>query len=90
MHTEELLRERHGRVPVVFLRIGSVYDDYGHQPFLTEQIFRIYEHRLIGQLHPGMLCAGQSFVHLDDRTDAVYRHVERRRVLPPELPLLFG
>lgn len=48
VRTEELLRERHGRIPVVFLRIAGVYDDYGHQPFLAEQIARIYEHRLIG------------------------------------------
>lgn len=90
VRTEELLRERHGRIPVVFLRIAGVYDDYGHQPFLAEQIARIYEHRLIGHLYPGMLCAGQSFVHLDDLADAVARLVERRRELPPELPLLIG
>jgi nucleoside-diphosphate-sugar epimerase/uncharacterized membrane protein len=90
VRTETLLRERHGRIPVVFLRIAGVYDDEGHQPFIAEQIARIYEHRLIGHLYPGMLCAGQSFVHLDDLTDAVARLVERRASLPPELPLLVG
>lgn len=88
--TEAMLREQHKEIPVVFLRIAGVYDDEGHQPFLAEQIARIYEHRLIGHLYPGMLCAGQSFVHLDDLTEAIARLVDRRRDLPPELPLLIG
>ena len=90
VRTEALLRERHGGIPVVFLRIAGVYDDEGHQPFIAEQISRIYEHRLIGHLYPGMLCAGQSFIHLDDLADAVERLVERRGELPHELPLLVG
>ena len=90
VRTEALLRERHGQVPVVFLRIAGVYDDLGHSPFLAEQVARIYEHRLTAHLYPGMLCAGQSFLHLDDLTDVVARLIERRRELPPELPLLVG
>lgn len=90
VRTERLLHEQHGHIPVVFLRIAGVYDDEGHQPFLAEQIARIYEHRLIGHLYPGMLCAGQSFVHLHDLAEAVASVVDRRRDLPPELPLLIG
>ena len=90
VRTEALLRERHGQVPVVFLRIAGVYDDLGHSPFIAEQVARIYEHRLAAHVYPGMLCAGQSFLHLDDLTDAVARLIERRRELPSELPLLVG
>ncbi|WP_216840447.1 NAD-dependent epimerase/dehydratase family protein [Falsiroseomonas tokyonensis] len=90
VRTEALLRERHGKVPVVFLRIAGVYDDFGHSPFIAEQVARIYEHRLAAHVYPGMLCAGQSFLHLDDLTDAIARLIERRRELPPELPLLVG
>ena len=90
VRTEAMLRERHGRIPIVLLRIAGVYDDLGHSPFLAEQVARIYEHQLIAHFYPGMLCAGQSFVHLDDLTDAIARLVERRRELPPELPLLVG
>ena len=90
VRTEAVLRDHHGDIPVVFLRIAGVYEDEGHQPFLAEQIARIYEHRLIGHVYPGMLCAGQSFVHIDDLTDAIARLVERRRDLPLELPLLIG
>jgi nucleoside-diphosphate-sugar epimerase len=90
VRTEDLLRERHGRIPVVLLRIAGVYDDLGNSPFIAEQIARIYEHRLIAHVYPGMLCAGQSFLHLEDLSDAIARLVDHRRVLPPELPLLVG
>ncbi|MFC4172438.1 NAD-dependent epimerase/dehydratase family protein [Microvirga sp. GCM10011540] len=90
VRTEAMLRERHGGIPVVFLRIAGVYDDVGHSPFIAEQVARIYEHRLIAHFYPGMLCAGQSFVHIDDLADAFARLVDRRRDLPPELPLLVG
>ncbi|HKP33283.1 MAG TPA: NAD-dependent epimerase/dehydratase family protein [Sphingomicrobium sp.] len=87
---EQLLRKRHGAIPLVLLRIAGVYDDIGHSPFIAQQISRIYEHRLTAHLYPGMLCANQSFVHLDDLTDAVARLIERRGELPAELPLLVG
>lgn len=88
--TENLLHERHGRVPVVYLRPAGVYDDDGRSAFLAQQISQIYEHRLISHFYPGMLCAAQSSIHRDDLADAVVRLVDRRRDLPPELPLLIG
>lgn len=88
--TEQLLREKHGEIALVLLRIAGVYDNMGHSPFVAQQIARIYEHRLTAHLYPGMLCANQSFVHLDDLTDAIARLIERRGDLPLELPLLVG
>jgi nucleoside-diphosphate-sugar epimerase len=88
--TEALLRERHGDIPIVLLRIAGVYDDMGHSAFLAEQISRIYEHRATAHLYPGMLCAAQSSIHLDDLTDAIAKLVERREGLPAVLPLLVG
>lgn len=90
LRTEEMLRDRRGKIPVVFLRIAGVYDDDGRSPFLGEQIARIYEHRLTSHFYPGMLCAAQSFVHRADLADAVGRLVDRRRELPNEFPLLIG
>ena len=90
VRTEDLLRKEHGKIPVVLLRIAGVYDDLAHNPFLAEQISRIYEHRLSAHVYPGMLCAGQSFVHVDDLTEAVARLIAHRNRLPRELPLLVG
>ena len=90
LRTETMLREIHGDVPVVFLRIAGVYDDMGHSAFLAEQIAGVYEHRIKAHLYPGMLCAAQSSIHLDDLTEAVSKLVGRRAQLPPELPLLIG
>ena len=87
---EQVLREKRGDIPVVFLRIAGVYDDLGHSPFVAQQIARIYEHRLAARFYPGMLCTNQSFLHLDDLTEAVARLIERRGDLPAELPLLVG
>ncbi|MGE6695962.1 vitamin K epoxide reductase family protein [Sphingobium limneticum] len=88
--TEALLHERHGRIPVVYLRPAGVYDDDGRSAFLAQQISQIYEHRLISHFYPGMLCAAQSSVHRDDLAEAVVRLVDRRHDLPSELPLLIG
>lgn len=90
IRTEALLRERHGCIPLVLLRIAGVYDDLAHSPFVAEQVARIYEHRLVAHLYPGMLCAGQSFLHVADLAEAIARLVGRRRDLPSELPLLIG
>ena len=90
VRTEAVLRARHGRIPVVFLRLAGVYSDDGRSPFLAEQIARIYEHQLTSHFYPGMLCATQSFIHRDDLADAVLRLVDRRVSLPAELPLLLG
>lgn len=75
---------------MVFTRIAGVYDDMGHSAFLAEQIAGVYEHRIKSHLYPGMLCAAQSYVHLDDLTAAFARVIERREQLPPELPILIG
>lgn len=90
IRAEAVLRQRRGRVPIVLLRIAGVYDDLGRSPFIAEQVARIYEHRLTAHLYPGMLCAGQSFIHLNDLADAIARLIERRGTLPAELPLLVG
>lgn len=87
---EEMLRKRHGDIPVVFLRIAGVYDDLGHSPFIAQQVARIYEHRLIAHLYPGMLCTGQSFLHIDDLAEAIARLIDRRGQAPSEFPLLVG
>ncbi|GGG52394.1 hypothetical protein GCM10010964_44440 [Caldovatus sediminis] len=90
IEAERLIHERRGDIPVVHLRLAGVYDDRCHNTFLAHQIARIHERSPKGHVYPGHLGAGQSFLHLDDLAEAVARVVERRRDLPPELPLLLG
>lgn len=90
VRVEELLRDRYGAIPLVFLRIAGVYDNAGHSPFVAQQISRIYEHRISAHFYPGMLCTAQSFVHLDDLAEAVERVVDKRKALPSPVPILIG
>src|SRR5688572_23401931 len=82
IRTEQLLRERRGTVPVVFLRIAGVYDDTGHSIPLTHQVRRVYERSLTSRVFPGDASHGQAFVHLDDVVEAIRLTVQRRKQLP--------
>lgn len=88
--TERVIHEQRGTIPVVYMRPAGVYDDNCSNPFLAHQIARIYMHSLKAHAYPGDLKTGQSFLHLNDLTDAVVRIVDRRDALPPELHLLLG
>jgi nucleoside-diphosphate-sugar epimerase/uncharacterized membrane protein len=90
IEAERLIHEQHGPIPVVYLRPAGVYDDLCHNAFLANQIARIYEEDPTGHVYPGDLRTGQSFLHLEDLTDAVERLIARRKKLPLEVPLLLG
>ena len=87
---EEVVRQEHGAIPALILRIAGVYTDKGEVPSLTMQIQRIYERQMSSHLFPGNPSHGQSFVHIDDLAQAVVRAVERRASLPQETVLLIG
>lgn len=88
--TEQLIRERHGAIPFVLLRIAGVYDDVCHSPPLANQIQRINERWLTSGVYPGDTSHGQAFLHLEDLVEAIRLLIERRAELPRELPLLLG
>jgi len=88
--TEQIIREQHGEIPIVMLRIAGVYNDHCHSIPLAQQIQRIYERQLVSHVFPGDTSHGQSFIHLDDLGDAMVRMVELRKTLPPEVTLLLG
>ena len=90
VETEALIRDRHGNIPIVIARLAGVYDDRGHNAFLSQQLARIYERRLLARLYPGDVSHGQAFLHLDDVGDAFILLIEKRNELPPELVLLLG
>jgi nucleoside-diphosphate-sugar epimerase len=90
IRTEELIRSEREDIPVVMLRIAGVYDDECHSLPLAHQIQRIYERHLTASVFPGDTSRGQSFVHLEDAVEAIWRAVQRRNELPPEVILLIG
>ncbi|WP_119302006.1 NAD-dependent epimerase/dehydratase family protein [Dongia deserti] len=88
--TERLIHDKRGAIPVVYMRPAGVYDDMCRNPFIAQQIARIYEQDPKGHVYPGDLRTGQSFLHLDDLVDAVVRIVERRKELGAETAILLG
>ncbi len=90
VETERLLRENHGDIPLLILRMAGVYDDEGHSIPIANQIKRIYEKDLTGRVYPGDLTHGQAYLHKEDLVDAVAAAVDRRTRLPEELTLLLG
>lgn len=90
VRTEMLIRQRHGRIPVVLMRIAGVYDEMTHSIPLAHQMQRIAERDPLSHIFPGDASRGQSFVHRDDVVAAIVLAVERRKSLPSELTLLIG
>jgi len=90
IETEAVIRAEHGEIPIVLLRIAGIYNDRCHSIPLAHQIQRVNERRLTSRVFPGDVAHGQSFLHLDDLVDVFARLVERRKQLPPVLPLLIG
>lgn len=88
--TEQMLREVHGDIPLVLVRIAGVYDDHGQAPMITHQIKRIDQKELKSHVYSGDTDRGQSYVHLDDLIEALAKVVEHRAELDPVEPLLIG
>ncbi len=90
VHTEKAIHELRGKIPTVILRVAGVYDDACHSIPISNQIQRIYEHKLEARLFAGNVDHGASFVHMTDLVDAIELAVEKRKQLPKELTLLIG
>jgi len=87
---EAVIREEHGKIPYVLLRLAGVYDAESTVPTMAQQMARIYERDFQSHLYSGNTLAGQSMLHRDDLLDALQRTVERRATLPDATELLIG
>jgi nucleoside-diphosphate-sugar epimerase len=87
---EAVVREEHGRIPCVLLRLAGVYDERSMVPTLAQQMARIYERDVQSYFYSGNTQVGQSMLHRDDMLEAFRRTVDRRGVLPPETDVLIG
>lgn len=90
IETERLIKQRHGNIPYVLLRIAGIYDQMCHSIPISNQIQRIFERQLTSRVFPGDVTHGQAFLHLDDLIHALVLLVEKRHQLPPELVMLLA
>lgn len=88
--TEQLLREKHGDIPLVLLRLAGVYTDEGNSIPITNQIHRIHQKAFTSHFFPGDQSHGQSFLHVDDVASLYAKVVHRRAELPDEVAMVIG
>jgi nucleoside-diphosphate-sugar epimerase len=88
--TEDLIRQKHGNIPFVLLRIAGVYDEMCHSIPISNQIQRIFERQITSRVYPGELTHGQAFLHMQDLIDALVLLVKKRRELPEDLVMLLA
>ena len=87
---EEAVRQEHGRIPFVNLRLAGVYDDRSLVPTMAQQFARIYERDMQSYFYSGSTLVGQAMLHRDDMLDAFRRTIDRRKTLPKEAAILVG
>jgi nucleoside-diphosphate-sugar epimerase len=87
---EEVVRQEHGRIPCVNLRLAGVYDEQTLVPTMAQQFARIYERDMQSYFYSGSPLVGQAMLHRDDMLDAFRRTIDRRATLPAETAILVG
>lgn len=87
---ERVIRDEHGAIPYVLLRLAGVYDERSMVPTLAQQMARIYDRSAESYFYSGNRLAGQAMLHRQDMLDAFVRTVDRRGRLPPETAILIG
>jgi nucleoside-diphosphate-sugar epimerase len=90
LDAEAVIEKERGDIPTVVLRLAGIYDEGGHSPPLTQQIWRIRERKLESFLFPGDRSHGQSFIHLDDAVACIRAVIEKRRELASTELFLVG
>jgi nucleoside-diphosphate-sugar epimerase/uncharacterized membrane protein len=87
---EQVIREGHGKIPYLILRLAGLYDERTCVPTLANQIARIYERDLQSRFYPGAKDAGQAFIHREDMMRAFRAAIDRRERLPWNTAMLVG
>ena len=88
--TEELIRKKRGKIPVVLLRLAGVYDEWTHSIPIAHQVQRIYEKQFTSHFYSGDVTHGNVFLHMDDLLDAIEKTVDKRKSLPEEIAINIG
>ncbi|MEQ8787098.1 MAG: NAD(P)-dependent oxidoreductase [Pirellulaceae bacterium] len=90
LSAEKVIRQEHGEIPAVVLRIAGAYDEDCNSLPISQQIRRIYKKEMESRFFPGDKDHGQSFLHLDDLASCVAQTIERRERLEPYEVFLIG
>jgi nucleoside-diphosphate-sugar epimerase len=90
IETENLIRQKNGKIPCAMLRIAGIYNEMCHSIPISNQIQRILERQMTSRIYPGELSHGQAFLHMNDLIHALVLLVQNRRELPDELVLLLA
>lgn len=90
LDAEERIRKEHGDIPAVILRMAGAYDEKGHSPPITQQIWRIREKKLESFVFPGDRSHGQSFIHLADVASCFRAVIDHRDTLGAYEVFLIG
>ena len=88
--TEEIIKTKRGKIPVVLLRLAGVYDEWTHSIPISHHIQRIYEKQFTSHLYSGDVTHGNVFLHMDDLLDAIEKTVDKRKSLPGEIAINIG
>ena len=87
---EEVLRQEHGKIRYVNLRLAGVYDTTSMVPTLAQQVVRVYERDFQSYFYSGSPLVGQSMLHRNDMNQAFLLAIDQRASLPAPLDLLIG
>jgi len=88
VRTEKVIREEHGDIPYVIVRIAGCYDDECNCVPISQHISRIYEKQLASVVFPGNSSNGVPYTHFDDLSDLLILLMHKRKEIPKELMLL--
>ncbi len=90
LKAEAALKECHGDIPLVILRIAGIYDEKCHSIPLSQHIRRICERKLESHLFPGDKSHGQPFLHREDLVCCIRATLEARDRLDSEETFLIA
>lgn len=88
VRTERVIREEHGNIPFVIVRIAGCYDDECNCVPISQHMHRIYEKQLASVVFPGDSSHGVPFTHFDDLTDLLLVLMQKRKEIPKDLVLI--
>lgn len=88
VRTEKVIREEHGDIPYVIIRIAGCYDEECNCVPLSQHMSRIYEKQLASVVFPGDSTNGVPFTHFDDLSDLILLLINKRKEIPKDLVLI--